>query len=52
MRYPNGSCGDCGERLYGTADGALFCPNCGNYVEAPPEEPAEAEPSEPVSEAS
>lgn len=52
MRYPDGSCDDCGERLYGTADGGTFCPNCGNYPEAPADETvAGSEGSEAVPEA-
>lgn len=53
MRYPDGACQDCGERLYGTADGELFCPNCGNHVEAASEEPRrEPEAGDAVAEAS
>lgn len=33
MRHPDGACGDCGERLYGTADGGTFCPNCGDHLD-------------------
>lgn len=33
MKYPDGACADCGERLYGTADGGTFCPNCGDHLE-------------------
>lgn len=33
MRYPDGACQECGERLYGTADGGTFCPNCGDHPE-------------------
>lgn len=54
MRHPDGACGDCGERLYGTADGGTFCPNCGNHHDAVTEETSdgESEPSEDVAEAS
>lgn len=53
MRYPDGACEDCGERLYGTVDGGLFCPNCGNRVEPLSEEASdESETGDAVAEAS
>lgn len=54
MRHPDGACQDCGERLYATADGGTFCPNCGTHHDAVAEETSggESEPSEPVAEAS
>ena len=54
MRYPDGACQDCGERLYGTADGGTFCPNCGEYFEPPAKEAPrdESEASDAVAEAS
>jgi hypothetical protein len=43
MKYPDGACRCCGERLFGHVDGGYACHNCGTRypLESKPETPSE-----------